>query len=1327
MRVDHLPCGAFVNASEEAAFRAVDKYLRASPVEGRAVVLTNFAHGVGRGGQPDEIDMIVIAPGGAVVIEVKHWDRQRLKANAWEVEDQADLITAKAKRIAGRLRQAQPKLDFVPAKILLTKEGKSLRQSGQLPEVRGIRLHGLADLDALLDQTVTPSSIPTDVERLARALAPRGVAAASGELKRIGRIGELRLLSAPDERFRRVYAGRDTTSGDRVTLHVYDLSASNAANAEQLARREFETVQRLQKSPFLPILIDSFQPCPGYPGELFFFTLAESAAASMFEMEADPTWTMPAKLAFATAAFRALAELHAPSGPDSQAVVHRALTPESIRIRADGRPLFAGWRWARLPEARTITGVQGPEAQDAYAAPEVQKNGLAFADARSDVYSLCKVLREVFTEGDAEAVRSVLASGMTDDPSTRSAPDRIAEELEMLARPPSSPPPIAPQRWDEGHIVEWEGERYRVLSLLGEGGAGRTFKLEQLDRSTDEPIGAFVGKVVLNAQIGPAALEAYRKVRSIADHRCLSGIYQTAREWKPDTLMALLKWRKGEPLDGWRGDYLRLLAEEIESAGANEPEELLLQWAEDLCEALDVLHVQNWIHGDLSPSNIIVDGDTVTLIDFDLACPVGSIGVAAGTAPYASPTRRANRSAMPADDVFALAASLFHVLTDRLPFVFDGVRRDDEGLAWLNGERGRYPRLSDFLDRAVDPDQARRFETAGAALRFLRDARSAESTAARAPTYALPEPQTLRPNVVPRAKEILRAYPGSRFGNAETRGLDSEFAHDTYVETELDRLLPEAIRAGDVSLVILCGNAGDGKTAFLQHLAAELGIKELPSEQRVWDGLIEGLPVKINLDGAAAWKGRSADELLDELFQPFHHGPPESRRVHLVAVNDGRLMEWVESYESRHDGETLLTTQITSALGREGDGLDAHVRLIELNLRSLVGGIDRANGLISAEFVDRLCARLVGGDEAREIWKPCRTCSARMRCSIRISAEVMGASGDETVLRQGALLRRRLAAAFQAVHQRNEVHITARELKAALSYILFGIYACEDLHANVDLRPHAPGDFAFDPASPFRQGELLRELTRLDPALEAHARVDRYLRGHAAPDPAHGAPRYPEASLASARRRAYLEWSDDQVTRVGGDASALCLNGGRHFSDFRDFPLLTAVKQCAIRNAICRGLSRLEALPEIALRQEGVVPIRVVPRTPTETAFWVGKPLDRFTLEAEQFVAAAGLETLHRYLTLSYRAVDGRTERLIVSLELFALLMDLAEGVQILDAFSDDVFANLGVFTQRLAQEDERSLHAWNPAADNHVYHIGIEDRAAVQTIVLSPAPGEAA
>jgi serine/threonine protein kinase len=999
---------------------------------------------------------------------------------------------------------------------------------------------------------------------------------------------------------------------------------------------------------------------------------------------------------------------------DGETVIHRNLTPDTVRVRADGAPLFAGWRWARLPFAETITPGPIHEVYDEFTAPEVCSQGLTAAVVASDVYSLCKSLLAVATDGGpaTEALRIALAFGLDEDPSRRGAPTEVAELIESwtsvkeLATSATAP---AAKRWDEGYTFDWENHQYRVVSLLGHGGAGRTFKLEQLDRETDDPIGTYVGKVVFNSELGPSSLRAYRKIRSIADHPSLASVLHTSAEWSADTLIALLRWRRGEPLDAWKGEALSVLAD---YTGESDVETMILRWAGELCEALEVLHAQGWVHGDVSPSNILVDEGELLLIDYDLAGPAGSIAATPGTFLYASPERRHNAPMRPADDVFALAATLFHSATGRQPFAGPGQL---SVLTWTDGERTRWPRLVKFLDAATHPEASRRFESGGSAARMLR----ADVTDTVSERSIISEPAPLTPNIVSRVRDILQTYPGSRFGNIETRGLDSKFAHDTYVDTGLDVRLPRAIEAGELSLVILCGNAGDGKTAFLQHLASSFGAPHLSSSDRVWNGTIQGCAIKINLDGAAAWRDRSADDLLDEIFAPFHDGPPKDRRAHLVAVNDGRLMEWIESYEARHGTTTRLTEQLTDALGPDVSSLDAHIELIELNLRSLVGGISLGEGHVTNEFLDSLISKLVGGKEAPEIWKPCRTCTACARCSMRRSADMLGASANPAVLARGVLFRRRLASALQAVHQRNEVHITARELKAAISYILFGLYSCEDLHANPDLSPHAPSDYVFDPDSPLRQGELLQELTRLDPGLEAHPRIDRYIAGHGVPGIDHGAPRYPDLPLRQARRRAWFDWTDTQIEAVGSEPAALGLRGGRRFAEFRDFPLLNELEQRRIRQALCRGLSRLESLPDIAFSVPSMAPIRIVPRTPTETAFWVGKPLNRFALEPERFNAPKGLETLHRHLVLSYHALDGRTEQLTISLELFSLLMDLAGGAQILDAFSDDVFANLGVFTQRLAQEDERSLHAWNPADESKVYNIAIKDIEGYQSMVL--------
>ena len=157
--------------------------------------------------------------------------------------------------------------------------------------------------------------------------------------------------------------------------------------------------------------------------------------------------------------------------------------------------------------------------------------------------------------------------------------------------------------------------------------------------------------------------------------------------------------------------------------------------------------------------------------------------------------------------------------------------------------------------------------------------------------------------------------------------------------------------------------------------------------------------------------------------------------------------------------------------------------------------------------------------------------------------------------------------------------------------------------------------------------------------------------------------------------------------------------------------------------ALCAGIARLATLPPRAYSRPAVVPLRITPRTPTETAFWIEKPADRFHLEADLPPAPAGLDRLHRQATLVYHYGDGREERLRLGAELFHLLLELSEGYQLGDASTDDTFAHLSIFVQRLEREDDRRLLAWNPMRQDAIHEIAAENSSddGPQQLVIRP------
>jgi serine/threonine-protein kinase len=103
------------------------------------------------------------------------------------------------------------------------------------------------------------------------------------------------------------------------------------------------------------------------------------------------------------------------------------------------------------------------------------------------------------------------------------------------------------------------------------------------------------------------------------------------------------------------------------------PEPLVLRLGADVADALAHAHALGIVHRDVKPANLVFDAATqrVWLTDFGLArladAARTATGVLLGTPAFMAPEQLAGAQATPAGDVYALAATLFQLLSGALP------------------------------------------------------------------------------------------------------------------------------------------------------------------------------------------------------------------------------------------------------------------------------------------------------------------------------------------------------------------------------------------------------------------------------------------------------------------------------------------------------------------------------------------------------------------------------------------------------------------------------------------------------------------------------------
>lgn len=266
-----------------------------------------------------------------------------------------------------------------------------------------------------------------------------------------------------------------------------------------------------------------------------------------------------------------------------------------------------------------------------------------------------------------------------------------------------------------------------------------------------------------------------------------------------------------------------------------------------IADAVHDLHLQDAIHLDIKPDNIIVKPDAaVVLIDFGLAhherypdLLAEEKRFAAGSAPYVSPEQVLGTRSDPRSDIFALGVVLYEMATGYLPF---GTPRTMAGLRdrlWLDPvpPRVRVPEVSRWLQeiilRCLEPSADDRYQSA-AHLAF--DLRSPEQVSLTGRGYKSRQAGLLgqirrwwrargvqlHVNAKPRSRAaeaapvIMVAVDTTHPNDARQPALQRATERVLSLSAEFRLICVSVIRGGPAA-----GGAGDGASgAYLDHLVS---------------------------------------------------------------------------------------------------------------------------------------------------------------------------------------------------------------------------------------------------------------------------------------------------------------------------------------------------------------------------------------------------------------------------------------------------------------------------------------------------------------------------
>ena len=750
-------------------------------------------------------------------------------------------------------------------------------------------------------------------------------------------------------------------------------------------------------------------------------------------------------------------------------ILHRTLCPSRIWITRGLKIVFTDFRNSHLGGDLTVgVTVLDPISLE-YRAPECAGN-VFLAQEKSDLFALAASVSKVFEsslkeivdvedDSEADSVEKVLRDCQLEDVASRPTAREAARRIQNILFPqpileetdkPAVDLVVPVGAFENEFVARRLGDNYQLLEKLGSGGTGTSWLARY---ESDDEVRLMVVKEARDGVAFEALNKEYANSHKISPHpRCSRG-FEVRRDPKPGAIVNT--YMGGMTLKKYL-DIGNLPLEDVESVFLS------------ALEILDHIHSQGYIHGDISPSNILVDESlkTANLIDFGDLRPFGPITSEFGTRNTYAPEVANLQEVSSKTDIYSLGATFIYMLLGR-PHRFIAKGDTEEGFEcrpMLDEEKLQFgPDYSDFLQvlfETINVNVSQRLSSPD-----LRQKILARKTAQRrVPVIGLKN--QINPNVDRIRSLITSSSAASNGAIAELAGSNEQdkiFYDLTYIETGLEtKLLPKII-SGEKRVILLTGNPGGGKTSFLYTVKDRLLDKggkletaknEFGNEPE-WSILYEGRRYHAVLDASQSDGPRTANQVVMSALESSF----KDNGVAIIAINDGRLKQFAARYEEEFPD---FARAVDSYFANEE--VDGDYIIVDLKNRSVVDL--NGKGLI-LDSISTL--------SQDSLWSNCLECALQDICPI---------NDNRKKIKQNIPSSRIAELTLETYLRRNE-RPNFRRIRSALGYLITGDETCESVAAKAD-----SGELDFDSfrlhnlAFTYKSGDLLIDSWNgYDPAL----------------------------------------------------------------------------------------------------------------------------------------------------------------------------------------------------------------------------------------------------